>query len=160
MQKFAISRLNLVKKDTFRQHIPFLVMIIFIYGSNIRKIRLNFHYFEPKTTFLNEELSRIARNAKAPCRKVYVSRENCRLSGYTEMLSFKKRTIPPCKTSHIQRLSLFSHDGPSFRNAIVSPDIPSGVLVLNESSGRSDAIKPVTSCYFGRFISKQGLDII
>lgn len=24
MQKFAISRLNLVKKDTFRQHIPFL----------------------------------------------------------------------------------------------------------------------------------------
>ena len=25
MQKFEISRLNLVKKDTFRQYIPFLV---------------------------------------------------------------------------------------------------------------------------------------
>ena len=64
MQKFAISRLNLVKKDTFRQHIPFFSHDSFIYGSNIRKIRLNFHYFEPKNTILNEELSRIARNAK------------------------------------------------------------------------------------------------
>ena len=134
MQKFAISRLNLVKKDTFRQYIPFLggvhhlscypailrcstcfILLIdvffhpylssfvfrylknkgqsktgksdrtcsgictrrkdyfifsshdsFIYSSNTRKIRLNFHYFEPKNTILNEELSRIVRDAKAP----------------------------------------------------------------------------------------------
>lgn len=38
----------------------------FIYSSNTRKIRLNSHYFEPKNTILNEELSRIARNTKAP----------------------------------------------------------------------------------------------
>ena len=40
-------------------------------------------------------------------------------------------------------LSLFGYDGPAFRNAIVSPDIPSSVLALHESAGRGNAWKAV-----------------
>ena len=42
-------------------------------------------------------------------------------------------------------LSLFGYDGPVFRNAIFSPHIPRGILVLNERAGRGNAWKAVTN---------------
>ena len=47
-------------------------------------------------------------DGKSPCRKAYVSRENYQLSGHANMFSFTKRTILPCITRHLQRLSAFT----------------------------------------------------
>lgn len=78
MRKFAISRLNLAKKDTFRQHIPFLG------GGGY-------------TTYL---ATLVKVDTKAPCSKVVLG-ENYQLSGYANMFSFKKRAISQCKTRRL-----------------------------------------------------------
>ena len=105
--------------------------------------------------------SRRVRKREGSCRKVYVSRENYRISEYAEMFYFKKRAIPPCKTqSYSTILSLFDNDSPAIWNTIFSPYIPHSVLAFDERAGKRNSIKPIFSCFFRILISKQGLDII
>ena len=71
-------------------------------------------------------------DGKGPCSKVYVSRENCQLSGYANMFFFKKQAISLLKIAAFNDFSLFVYDGPAFRNTTCSPYIPSSVLALDE----------------------------
>ena len=56
--------------------------------------------------------------------------------------------------------TLFGYDGPLVWDTISPPDTPSSIFALDECAGTGNTRKPVASCFIGRLIGEQGLDII